>query len=177
MGKRWGRQVAVAMTESDEKRFLAFLRSTADIRIFVASAPNTEMLSLDRLPPRKSGKKQFFIWNSQFPWTPDHAVAANGWIIIRDIHRAPVIEYGRDSFRTNGDVGRVYWSKGITPGGAYTFKSPIYTYAYDAVQFEKWYKKVVRWVKVHSKPKKCKGRGIIYYFPAAWFWHGWYKSR
>ena len=177
MGRHWGRQIPVAMTESDEKRFLAFLRTKAEITIFVASAPKTEMLTVDRLPPRKSGKKQFFIWNSQFAWSPDIAVASNGSVFIRDIHRAPVIEYGRDSFRTIGDIGRVFWSKGITPGGPYAFKHPVYTYAYDAAKFDKWYTEAVRWIKAHSRPKKCRHRGIIYYLPSAWLWHGWYKPR
>jgi len=75
---------------------MQFLRRTASIRIFVSHAPQPELLCLDRLPPRKSGKTQFFLWNTDYPWTPDIAVASNGASYIRDIDSAPVIEYDRD---------------------------------------------------------------------------------
>ena len=60
---RWGRQIPVAMSEPAEELFLQFLRRTASIRIFVSRASQPELLCLDRLPPRKSGKTQFFLWN------------------------------------------------------------------------------------------------------------------
>lgn len=165
------------MTEADENRFLDVLRTKADIQLFVASAPTAAQLTIDRLPPRRSAARTFYIWNRRFPWTPDVAKATNGATIIRDILQAPVLEYGRDSFRATGDVGRIFWSKGMTPGGPYSFENPAYTYAYDATAFARWYDEVTDWIKANSRPKKSERLGTIYYLPAAWRWHGWYARR
>lgn len=146
----WGRQIAVEMSEPAEELFLQFLRRTANIRIFVSPAPKPELLCLDHLPPRKSRETQLYLWNTNFPWTPDIAVASNGSSIIRDIHRAPVIEYGRDPLTLgnyDSHSGRIFWSKGLTPGGSYSFQHAAYTYSYDAEQFAGWYSQVVRWIK------------------------------
>jgi hypothetical protein len=65
-----------------------------------------------------------------------------------------VVEYGRVSFRDVVDVGRVYWAKGIRPGGSYSFMNVHYTYRHDAAEFEKWYKRVVRWIKQNSRSER-----------------------
>jgi hypothetical protein len=149
----WARQIAVAMTESDEKTFLAFLRTTADIEIFASTAPTREELCLADLPERSTGQTQFFFWNKKFAWEPEYSRNMVGSFYVLDIARAPVIEYKRDplSYSSN-DIGRLYWSKGITPGGPYEFKSA--PYAYDATAFAKWYESVVSWVKKNSNSKR-----------------------
>ena len=42
MGARSGKQIAVAMTERDERRFLAFLRTTADVQILALNSPSAD---------------------------------------------------------------------------------------------------------------------------------------
>ena len=172
MGKIWGRQIAVAMTGKDEEAFLSFLQSTADIQILVSPAETLEGLSISELTPRKTGRMQFFIWNKKFAWAPDVAPTTAGSFYVRDIGRAPVLEYGRDPLRLgSGDQGRLYWSKGLTVGGQYEHKQ--YPYSYDAQEFEKWYELVVSWIKTNSK-RKDSGKLPVYYLPGAWRWHGWY---
>jgi hypothetical protein len=174
---KWGRQIGVAMSEPAEELFLQFLRRTASIRIFVSHAPQPELLCLDRLPPRKSGKTQFFLWNTDYPWTPDIAVASNGASYIRDIDSAPVIEYDRDPLTLgcyDSHRGRIFWRKGLTPGGSYSFQNAAYTYSYDAEQFAGWYSQAVHWIKKNSKPVKLKNGDIQYRVnsPSPW-WKFW----
>ena len=107
------------MSEPAEELFLQFLRSKADIKIFVSHATKPEFLSLERLPPRRSGERRFFLWNTAYPWTPEIAVASNGSFYIQDIDSAPVIEYCRDPFTAgcyDSHTGRLFWSKFLTPG-------------------------------------------------------------
>ena len=174
---RWGRQIPVAMSEPAEELFLQFLRRTASIRIFVSRASQPELLCLDRLPPRKSGERRFFLWNTDYPWTPDIAVASNGASYIRDIDSAPVIEYDRDPLTLgcyDSHRGRIFWRKGLTPGGSYFFQNAAYTYSYDAEQFAGWYSQAVHWIKKNSKPVKLKNGDIQYRVnsPSPW-WKFW----
>lgn len=166
MGPTWGRQIPVVMTESDEKPFLAFLRSSADIQILVTPVSTTEDIYLTEFPRRSDGRKQFFIWNKKFPWEPEVAPTTVGGFYVRNINSAPVIEYYRDPLSLSSpDRGRLYWSKGITLGGQYEFKQ--YPYAYDAKDFNKWYELVVSWIKVNSRTK-VEGRLPVYYLSGAW---------
>jgi hypothetical protein len=68
MGQRWGRQIAVAMTESDEKAFLHFLRTASDLQILVSPARTKEELYLADFPHRRTKQTQFFLWNKKFAW-------------------------------------------------------------------------------------------------------------
>ena len=171
----WGRQIAVGMSEPAEELFLQFLRSKAEIKIFVSHATKPEFLCLERLPPRRSGERRFFLWNTAYPWTPEIAVASNGSFYIQDIDSAPVIEYCRDPFTAgcyDSHTGRLFWSKFLTPGGPYSFQSA--PYSYDAEQFAGWYSQVVRWIKKNSKPVKLKNNHIFYRVnsPSPW-WKFW----
>jgi hypothetical protein len=171
MGRRWGRQIAVAMTETDEKAFMAFLRSAAEIEILTSSAKAREELLLSDLPKRSTGQTQFFLWNQRFPWEPEYAPTTAGTFYVSNISRGPVIEYDRDPLSSwRYSTGRLYWAKGITPGGAHEFQSA--PYAYDAGAFEKWYESVVSWVKKNSKCERW-GELPIYYLPEAWHCHAW----
>jgi hypothetical protein len=166
MGLRWGRQIAVAMSEKDEKTFLAFLRASADIQILLPRAKTSEDLYLNEFTPRSQGQTQFFLWNKKFAWQPDYAPTTTGEVYIRDIHRGPVIEYDRDPLTAfSQDIGRLYWGKGLTPDGPYIFKE--YRYAYDAQEFNKWYEVVVNWIKANGKTTR-RGTLPVYHLPAAW---------
>jgi hypothetical protein len=172
MGQRWGKQIAVAMTERDEKKFLTFLRSTADIQILVSPARMKEDLCLPAFPRRGARQMQLFLWNRKFAWDPDCGPNTAGTFYIRNIARAPVVEYLRDPLSwAKQDRGRLYWSKGITPGGSYDFEQ--YPYAYDAQEFDKWHSLIVPWVKKNSRSKRTSDLPI-YYLSGAWRWHPWH---
>lgn len=167
----WGRQIAVAMTEDDEQAFLAYLRTTTDIEIFVAGAATPAQLHLAELPSRSSGQKQFLFWNTAFPWQPEVAPTTVGTVHLANTYIAPLIEYDRHPLSPSSrDLGRLYWSKSIAPGGQYEFKG--LPYAYDARAFNTWYEQVVTWVKKHSHSKRS-GRLAVYYLPSAWREYGW----
>jgi hypothetical protein len=171
MGQRWGKQIAVAMTESDEKTFLASLRRTTDIGIFASHAPTREELDLAELPKRRTSQTQFFLWNKQFAWEPAYAPTTSGSFHVREIHprsrhrvrpgSAPLLQPQQ---RT------LVLVQGNTPGGPYEFKSA--SYAYNAEEFEKRYKLVVSWVKENSKSKRW-GDLPVYQLSNAWCWYAW----
>ena len=112
-----GKQVPVAMLDEDEAEFLAFLRSTADIRLFRSSAPNPAALATEDFLDESVPCRQFYIWNTAFPWQPSvkHVAAdgpvleRRGWAYISDSGTAPMLEYDRHSATYGG--GRVYWPK------------------------------------------------------------------
>lgn len=85
----------VAMLEEDEAEFLAFLRSTADVRVFRHSAPTAAALAVESFLDSEAPCWQFFIWNTAFPW--QHSVA----YVAAD---APVVDR-RGWGALNGDVG------------------------------------------------------------------------
>jgi len=149
----WGRQIGVAMTPDDEERFLAFVRGTAPVQILVTPAPTTESIFIDRLPvPTARRPGVFQLWNQDFGWEPRPALTMINTYYLPDIGSAPVIEYCRDS---PGMRGRLYWSKGLTPGGAFTFKSA--PYSYDAQAFDRWYEQLARWVRKNGLTRHPQG--------------------
>jgi hypothetical protein len=179
MGRYGERQIAVVMTEKDERQFMAFLRSTAPISILLPRAPTKDQIAIDSLPPRSKRRKyregQFYLWNENFgPCTPTLAVDANGDMYVKHADRSPVLEYSRDLLTgwVPHDIGRLYWVRSIDPDGQHLVKSAR-TFSYDVVAFEKWYKLVVSWVKKNSRVKQINSIKV-HYLPSAWLWHGWY---
>ena len=170
MGSSWGRQIAVSMSESAEHLFLQFLRSTTNIKILVSHAPKPELLCLEQLPPRKSKEMRFFLWNTEFPWTPDVNFTSDGRVYIRNLLTGPVIEYSRDG-QHDGSRGRLFWSKSMTPGGSYSYQNPAYTYSYDAENFAKWYDQAVKWIKKNSKAVKVNDSFVVYRVNAPTPWY------
>ncbi|HEY1947055.1 MAG TPA: hypothetical protein VGG97_08620 [Bryobacteraceae bacterium] len=117
-------------------------------------------------------KRSFSFGTKSLHGKPDCAPTTVGGCYIRDIGRAPVIEYSRDPLRwSSHGRGRLYWSKGLTPGGSYTFKQ--YPFAYNAEEFNQWYELVVSWVKKNSRSKHTGGLPV-YYLSSAWRWHAWH---
>jgi hypothetical protein len=166
MGQRWGRQIPVSMSRGDERRFLSFVKGTADVQILVAQARTPEGLFLDDFTDDRDGT-QFFLLNRAFPWTPDIALTAQNTPYIRNLSGAPVIEYGRTS---HGQFGRLFWSKGLSPGGEFTYEGC--TYAYDAEKFQHWYEHVISWVKANSRERGAPHHRR-YYMRGAWWRGGW----
>ena len=74
MSARSEKQIAVAMTERDERRFLAFLRTTADVQILALNSPSADHVWLNVFPPRRSQdrlSRGFVLWNRAFDWEPE----------------------------------------------------------------------------------------------------------
>jgi hypothetical protein len=169
------RQIAVVMTEKDEREFMAFLHSTAPISILLPQASSKDRIFIEGLPPLRKGQRQFFLWNGNFgPAAPNLSVNVKGGIYLKSPNREPILEYYRASPRSwwPDTLGRLYWAPLIDPDGAYRIYGAL-TFSYDVVAFAQWYELVVSWVKKNSRIKKY-GSNEIHYFRSAWLWHGWY---
>jgi len=163
-----GRQTAVAMTDEDERAFLAFLRETGDIQLLESFAPTPEDLRVDAFVAREEpGHWQYHLWNPAFPCefeygqvTADPTGSHQGWHYIARPSYLPLIEYGRHNFQTvsGGGCGRVYWAKCRTPGG---------DFGYDFEAFKEWYGQVVRWIRKNGRQFE-KGAYYPYFLPDAW---------
>ena len=161
-----GRQTQVAMTDADERDFLAFLRSTADIQLFESSAPSPEQIVVDDFAPREQGHWQYFVWNRAFPWTPEYGQVADGavvrervgWSYLRNSSTAPLLEYDRHNFTiARGVTGRVYWAKHFATGAL----------AYDPAAFSRWFDTVVRWIRKRGLQQR-RDAYEPYFMPDAW---------
>ena len=100
MSARSGKQIAVAITERDERRFLALLRTTADVQILALNSPSADHVWLNAFPPRRSQdrlSRGFVLWNRAFGWEPEIQTFQHGAGVV-NAHRAPVIEYLRTPF-------------------------------------------------------------------------------
>jgi hypothetical protein len=162
-----GKQTAVALTPADERDFLLFLRSVAEIRLLISFAPTVESLWVESFDSVE-GYAAFYIWNTAFAWKPEYGTvtadpshARNGHRFVRNSATAPVIEYSRHNFHEpRAAYGRVYWCK--SSAGA-----P----AYDIALFDKWYSAVVRWLRKNGK-QASQGTLNTYYLPDAWAKYG-----
>ena len=162
-----GKQTAVALTPVDEREFLTFLRSSAEIRLLNSSGPTIESLWVDSFDSIE-GFAMFYIWNTSFAWTPkfgtvtaDPSGECNGHRFVRNTATAPLIEYSRHVFNEpNGAYGRVYWCKSFAE-----------TPAYDHGAFDKWYAATVRWLRKHGTQTR-RGAFNTYYLPDAWAKYG-----
>ena len=161
-----GRQTQVAMTDEDERAFLAFLRSTAPIQLLESKAPSEELFWVDHFAPRDEGHWQYFIWNRTFDWKAqlgritEDAIAGKkaGWYYLRNTSDAPLIEYDRHNFAGGGGSARVYWPKPFASEGA----AP-----YDVAAFSKWFDQVVRWIRNNGR-QKVRESYSPYFLPGAW---------
>lgn len=173
MGPITGKQIAVAMTVQDERKFLAFLRTTADVQILAVNSPRADRVWLDTFPGRDKNNllnTRFLLWNRAFSWEPQiHALGDSVGVV--NGHQGPVIDYRRHPLAPWAQVsGRLYWSRGMTPDGPYRDKSGR-VYSYDAEAFDRWWKEVVRWVKAHSHHRRDKWTHV-HYLPWAWWRYG-----
>jgi hypothetical protein len=156
-----GRQIAIAMAAEDEAAFLAFLRSSADIRFYGSFAPQAEQLWTDEPPPATTGHFFYGIWNKNFPWQPKygtvgpraHDPSQIGWYYVADTSSAPVLDWSRCNLERRM-FGRLYWSK---PALA----------SYDIVEFEKWVNSVWSWVRKNARKLEPGDSMSPYFFPHA----------
>jgi hypothetical protein len=169
-----GRQIAVAMTEKDERAFLAFLRSTADIQLMGTRAATPALLAIDEFPTPGSGAWQFVIWNKAFAWTPRMEVASDGSYFLASYASGPVIEYSRDPYAFRASQGRIAWPTSPDPATLQANAPAVVPYSYDHAQFRPWYEKIVRWVINTGTRRGRRGRAR-WYLPNAFWRYGWYK--
>jgi hypothetical protein len=146
-----GRQTAVALSEDDEQRFLAFLRTSADVRILQWSAPSPELLFVPEFPPRGLGHV-FRLWNTAFPWNPEYAQWGPEMLdpqlalqfYLTNTAGAPLIEYSREAFHNPKAVvhGRIYWNTDFA-----IYHGP----KYDTTDFNLWFDKLVRGLRKNAQ--------------------------
>ena len=164
MAPRTGKQIAVAMTERDERDFLRFLRSTADVQLLALDSPSPDSIWLDDFPPRRSRdalSRRFALWNKAFAWQPEVQRRSHDTGLSNTLH-APVIEYLRHPFSSPAqDVGRLYWSRGL-PADAGNGGDP---------EFARWWQQVEDWVKQHAHHRTGDG-AAVHYLPWAWWRYG-----
>ena len=160
------RQTSVALSEDDERTFLAFLGSDADIRIFRRAAPAPELLPVAGLPPRASGESIFTIWNTSFPWKPEYAQWQEAPFRKPDFYLsntagAPLLEYTRHALDnpTPYVLGRIYWN---------TFFELYSGLEYDREAFGRWYARVVRWLRMNGNRVQVAKNWYQYWLPGAW---------
>ena len=174
MSPRTGQQIAVAMTVRDERRFLAFLRTTADVQILALNRPSADHVWLNAFPPRRSQdrlSRGFVLWNRAFGWEPEIQTFQHGAGVV-NAHRAPVIEYLRHPFFVlSREAGRLFWSRGVTIDGPYLGEDKVSRYAYDPERFDVWWRQVIQWIKANSYHRSDQ-HGFIHYLPWAWWMYG-----
>lgn len=147
---RMGRQIAVSLSEEDEKAFIAFLRSAADIQLLESFASTQDGLFVDHFAPKSDGHWSYDIWNRRFAWDPVFAQTRldlpeperRGRWYIGNKGAAPLLQYTRAGGGGGREAGRVYWAKYFTaPEGL----------DYDVAGFEVWYESVVRWLRKRKR--------------------------
>jgi hypothetical protein len=136
-----GRQIAVAMDLNDERAFLAFLRSTANVLIYRSWSPTPT--SADEFTA-EAAASPFYIHNTSFPWSAEFELVnvqvqgqAVSYYRLLDTG-APLLQYSRHPLKATFPQvsGRVYWAK--------DFSGPV---KYDVAEFDKWFSKVANWVQ------------------------------
>lgn len=164
-----GRQTAVALSEGDERDFLAFLRTGADVRVLRWSAPSPELLFIPEFPPRGSGQRVFQLWNTAFPWSPEFAQwgaemqdpQLASQFYLKNTAGAPLIEYSREAFENPKAVvhGRVYWN---------TDFAIYHGSKYDTADFNRWFDKIVSWLRKNGRRIQVARGWNQYWLPGAW---------
>ena len=163
-----GRQTAVQLSEGDERDFLAFLRNDADVRVLNWTAPTPEEIFIPEFLPRGPHHHHFRLWNTAFPWTPEFAQhgperadGAGSHFYLVNTAGAPVIEYVREPFENPKSIihGRVYWNTDLA----------IYRGTpYDVEAFNRWFSKLVRWLRKKGRRVEITKTWYQYWLPGAW---------
>jgi len=164
-----GRQTAVALSEDDELVFLAFLRTSSDVRVLRWSAPSPELLFIPGFLPRGPGQHAFHLWNTSFPWNPEFAQWDSemtdpklaSQFYLKNTAGAPLIEYLREPFENPKALlhGRVYWNTDFE-----IYHGP----KYDTAAFSLWFDKVVRWLRKNGRRAEVAKGWYQYWLPGAW---------
>ena len=164
-----GRQTAVALSENDERDFLAFLRTGAEVRVLRWSAPSPELIFIPDFPPPGPYQHVFRLWNTTFPWNPEFAQwgpemqdpQLASQFYLKNTAGAPLIEYSREAFENPKAVvhGRVYWNTDFA-----IYHGP----KYDNAAFNLWFDKVVRWLRKNGRRVQVAKGWNQYWLPGAW---------
>jgi hypothetical protein len=161
-----GRQTSVALSEDDERSFLAFLRSDADIRIYRRAAPSPELLSIENFPSRASGESVFTIWNTAFAWKGEYAQWQEAPFrkpdfYLKNTAGAPLLEYSRHPLDNPSPhvLGRIYWNTDFAIYGGLE---------YDKEAFGRWYTRVVRWLRMNGNRVQVTKNWYQYWLAGAW---------
>jgi len=160
-----GRQIGIAMTERDEEEFLEFLLSSANIQLIMTFSDTERDLFIDKFPNRNTSEESIkvLIWNNDYGLKPGVKIATNGKYYVPVGSGYPVLEYTshrfchRLKFQFDSSPGRLYWAGTKIP-----------TDTFDQRHFEKWYNKIVHWVK--SRGEELKGSSY-YYMPNTSKWY------
>lgn len=147
-----GRQIQVLMNETDEKDFILFLQSTADIQIIESFAPTMDELWVEGFNHKFIGHHTYLIWNKDFAWQPEYGSVGSkahnpshiGWCYVTNTSSAPILEVSRSN-PSSGSSGRLYWSRNFSAQNGL---------AYDEASFSKWVDTIWRWVRKHGKKVK-----------------------
>lgn len=159
-----GRQLAIAMSQVDEEKFINFLHATGEIALFENFSSTKEGLWVTNFASQMTDHWKYYVWNKAFTWEPEYRQTTNaltpegnGLYYIANTNDAPIIEIVRSNIK-EGRYGRIYWAKYFSaPNGL----------NYDIVAFSRWYDTIVRWIKKNA-PGKQKEAWITYFLPNAW---------
>jgi hypothetical protein len=164
-----GRQTTVALSEDDERDFLAFLRTGADTRVLRWYAPSPELLFIPEFLPPGTGHYTFRLWNAAFPWNPEFAQLGPdvkdpqfaAQFYLKNTAGAPLIEYSREAFENPNALvhGRVYWNTDF-----HIYHGP----KYDTAAFNLWFDKIVRWLRRNGRRVQVAKGWYQYWLPGAW---------
>lgn len=162
------RQTSVALSEEDEIEFLAFLRADADVRVLRSTAPTLEQIFVPQFLPRQSGEDRFHLWNAGFTWNPEFAQygpdrrdGAASHFYPKNTSGAPLVEYLREQFDDPEAIvrGRIYWNTWHD-----IYRGP----SYDVEAFERWFDRMVRWLRKRGRRVEMAKGWYQYWLPGAW---------
>jgi hypothetical protein len=142
-----GRQIAIIMTEADEKLFLDFLSANYEFTIVFGEALASEKDRFLNCFDDISKGRKYYIWNKRFSWIPRYGQNIYGKYYISNTTGAPVIEFVRQqSIPKAPDYGRFYLnSNGLKYSGSVS----------EAViaLLEDFYNEIVKWIKKNAASK------------------------
>jgi hypothetical protein len=153
-----GQQTQIFSTALDDKKFQEFFETNFECDFYQGFSPTKEGVLIRDFSNTLGEHNQITIYNKAFPWIPLYKQTSTKeqWYYVSNKSNAPVIEYSKTDTKNNKH-GRIYWSK-------YFSGNPDY----DVKEFEKFYGRVVRWVKKNAKGKVKWSGCNIYYFEDAW---------
>jgi hypothetical protein len=158
-----GRQIAIIMTETDEKLFLDFLSANYEFTLVFGealSAENAENRFSNCFDDISKGRK-YYIWNKKFSWTPQYKQNIYGNYYISNTEDVPLIEFVRQqSIPKAHDYGRLYLD---TNGLKYS--ENIITE--DIALINAFYNELVRWIKKNAVRKIGHKSWYTYILPNA----------
>jgi hypothetical protein len=164
-----GRQTSVALSEDDEREFLAFLRDGVDVKVLSWAARTPDQIFIPEFPRRGPNQHHFRLWNTAFPWNPEFAqweadVADRelaSQYYLKNTAGAPLIEYVREPFENPKPImhGRIYWNTDFAIYRGLT---------YDIAAFNLWFNRVVRWLRKNSTRVQVSKGWYQYWLPGAW---------